>query len=267
VRASTSGASAPTLSMTAASLSIFQPVRLIDVIDAIRQRPDKCCASNPVPTYLLKVVSSCVAAFLTELFNRSLQSGRISALVKSVYVTPLIKKLYLDASDVQSYRSISNLTVMSKLLERLAARQLIAYLKQHDLLPKVQSAYRLGHSTETAVLRVLSDVLLAIDSGDVAVLAMLDLSAAFDTVDHQILLQRLQISFGINDLALSWFQSYLKDRMQHVRLGSHRTSAGRVLSGIPQVRYLDRFCSCYIVGVLPKGANPHFANFTGETKN
>jgi hypothetical protein len=139
-------------------------------------------------------------------------------LFKSAYVTPLIKKLDLHDSDVRSYRPISNLTVVSKLLERLVARQLIAYLKQHDLLPRLQSAYRSGHSTETAVLRVLSDILLAIDSGDVAVLAMLDLSAAFDTVDHQILLQRLRISFGISDLALSWFQSYLKDRVQHVRL-------------------------------------------------
>jgi hypothetical protein len=201
---------------------------------AIRRLPDKCCASNPVPTYLLKAASSCVAAFLTELFNRSLQSGRVATLFKSAYVTPLIKKLDLDASDERSYRPISNLTVVSKLLERLVARQLIAYLKQHNLLPRLQSAYRSGHSTETAVLRVLSDILLAIDSGDVAVLAMLDLSAAFDTVDHQILLQRLRISFGISDLALSWFQSYLKDRVQHVRLRTHRSSVGRVLSGIPQ---------------------------------
>jgi hypothetical protein len=177
---------------------------------------------------------SCVAAFLTELFNRSLQSGRVPALFKSAYVTPLIKKLDLDASNARSYRPISNLTVVSKLLERLVARHLIAYLKQHDLLPRLQSAYRSGHSTETAVLRVLSDILLAIDSGDVAVLAMLDLSAAFDTVDHQILLQRLQISFEINDLALSWFQSYLKDRVQQVRLGTPRSSVGRVLSRIPQ---------------------------------
>jgi hypothetical protein len=95
------------------------------------------------------------------------------------------------------------LTVVSKILERLVARQLTAYLKQHDLLHRLQSAYRSAHSTETAVLRVLSDILLAIDSGDVAVLAMLDLSAAIDSVDHQILLQRLRMTFGISDLVLS----------------------------------------------------------------
>jgi hypothetical protein len=68
--------------MTAASLPVFQPVSFIDVIDAIRRLPDKCCASDPVPTYLLKAASSCVAAFLTELFNRPLQSGRVPALFK-----------------------------------------------------------------------------------------------------------------------------------------------------------------------------------------
>jgi hypothetical protein len=198
-----------------------------------------------VPIYLLKAASSCVAAFLTELFNRSLQSGRVPALFKSAYVTPLIKKLDLDASDVRSYRPISNLTVLSKLLERLVARQLIAYLKQHDLLPRLQSAHRSGHSTETSVLRVLSDILLAVDSGDVAVLAVLDLSA-FNTVYHQIFLQRLQMSFGISDLALFWFQSYLKDRVQHVRLGTiARRTVGSSVEYV-KVRYLDRFCSCCI---------------------
>jgi hypothetical protein len=95
----------------------------------------------------------------------------------------------LNSSDVQSYRSISNLSVISKLLERLVARQLLAHLNSTGLLPSLQSAYRANHSTETAVLKVLSDMLLAIDSGDLSALVLLDLSAAFDTVDHEILLR------------------------------------------------------------------------------
>jgi hypothetical protein len=106
---------------------------------------------------------------------------------KAAFITPLAKKPDLDASNVRSYRPISNLSLVSKLMERLFARQPIAYLKQQDLLPKVQSAYRSKHSTETAVLRILSDIRLAIDSRDVAVLAVLDLFAVFDTVNHRIL--------------------------------------------------------------------------------
>ena len=78
---------------------------------------------------------------------------------------------------------ISNLSVASKLLERLVAQQLLAYLNKSGLLPRLQSAYRAGHLTETAVLKVLSDILLAIDAGDLSALMLLDLSAAFDTVD------------------------------------------------------------------------------------
>ena len=108
----------------------------------------------------------------------------------------------MDAADPKSYRPISNLSVLSTVLERLVSQQLVAYLKDNNLLPDRQSAYRAYHSTETAVLRVLSDILLALDSGDIAVLTLLDLSAAFDIVDYATLLQRLQISYGLADLLL-----------------------------------------------------------------
>jgi len=86
---------------------------------------------------------------------------------------------------------------VSKLLERIVFRLLYNYLSMADLLPRLQSAYRTHHSTEMAVLKVLTDILYAVDDGDLSVLALLDLSAAFDTVDHDILLTRLKVSFGI----------------------------------------------------------------------
>jgi len=128
----------------------------------------------------------------------------------------------MDSADPTSYRPISNLSVLSKLLELLVSQQLVAYLKDNDLLPDRQSAYRAYHSTETAVLRVLSDILLALDSGDIAVLTLLDLSAAFDSVDHATLLQRLRTSYGLGGSVLAWFASYLSNRTQCVRLPSTR---------------------------------------------
>jgi len=92
------------------------------------------------------------------------------------------------------------MSVASKLLERIAAKQLIAYLEKSALLPRFQPAYRTGHSSETAVLKVLSDILLGIDAGDLSALVLLDSSAAFDTVDHHILLQRLEHSYGTTGL-------------------------------------------------------------------
>jgi len=113
---------------------------------------------------------------------------------KEAFTTPAMKKYRLDVTNAQSYRPISNLLVVSKLLERIVAQQLKTYLQSSGLLPSLQSGFRPGHSTETAVLRVLSDLLQAVDSGDVAALVLLDLSAAFDTLDHAILCRRL--SYG-----------------------------------------------------------------------
>ena len=107
----------------------------------------------------------------------------------------------MDATDVRSFRLISNLSVILKLLARFVAHRLLKYLTVNNLLPRFQSAYRPHHSVETAVLKVLADILLAIDRGDLAGLALLDLSAAFDTVDHDVLLQRLLISYGIDGVA------------------------------------------------------------------
>ena len=98
------------------------------------------------------------------------------------FITPIVKKPNLDATDASSYSPISNLSVLSKVLKRLVVRQLLDYLTPADLLRTLRSGFRSGHSTETAILRlsVLSDIILAVDRGDVAGLVLLDLSAAFD---------------------------------------------------------------------------------------
>ena len=145
-----------------------------------------------------------------------------------------MKKIELDPADVKSYRPISNLSVLSKLLERLVARQLLDYLTAFKLLPELQSAYRAHHSTETAVLKVLGDILRAVDSGDLAVLTLLDLSAAFDTVDHATLLRRLNVSYGLGGRVISWFKSYLEGRTQFVRCGRNRSTLAFVTCGVPQ---------------------------------
>ena len=107
---------------------------------------------------------------------------------------------------------VSNLSFMSKLIERVVANQLHEYLSANNLLPRFQSAYRKGHSTETALLRVWSDMLMAADERKVTFLSLLNMSAAFDCVDHLILLQRLQVAIGIGGTALDWIRSFLSGR-------------------------------------------------------
>jgi len=104
------------------------------------------------------------------------------------------------------------------------------YLSSADLIPPLQSGFRHYHSTKTAVLRVLSDIFQAVDNGDLAALVLLDLSAAFDTVDHSILLQSLHQTFGMKDTAHKWFHSYLSSRKQYVRRGPSKSSVTYIWS-------------------------------------
>ena len=214
IRSSTSG-SAPPMFRPAPPGCVFAEFASLspdDVAAAIARLPDKSSAADPIPVSVLKGVSDLLTPFLTHLFNRSLATGCVPVSFKDSFVTPILKKPGLDEASSSSYRPISNLSVISKLMERLVARQLVTYLDVNCLLPATQSGFRRGHSTETAIIRVLSDLLDAVDRGDVAALVLLDLSAAFDTVDHGILLERLRVTFSVNNSALAWLQSYLAGR-------------------------------------------------------
>jgi len=123
---------------------------------------------------------------------------------------------------------------MAKTVERLVCRQLVAFLQRHSLLSSHQSAYRQQHSTETAVLKIVSDLLLARDSGQVTLFALLDLSAAFDTFDHHILLDRLQSAFGIRGSVIDWIQSFITNRSQTVSFAGDVSTESVVTCGVPQ---------------------------------
>ena len=143
----------------------------------------------------------------TQLCNLSFQHGVFPNQLKEARVTPILKKPTLDPEIASSYRPISNLSFVSKLTERLVVKRFSVHVNQHTLLPAQQSACRPLHSTETAVLRVHNDLVRAVDDCRVAQLVLLDLSAAFDTVDHQILLCVLSDRFGVSGTALNWFHS------------------------------------------------------------
>ena len=108
------------------------------------------------------------------------------------------------------------------------------YNSNHSLYPLLQSAYPLGHSTETALLKVHNDLLMNMDAQRVTLLVLLDLSAAFDTVDYEVLLHRLRSSFGIRGTALRWFTSYLSSRWQHVSFNQEVSERFDLTCGVPQ---------------------------------
>ena len=119
-------------------------------------------------------------------------------------------------------------------MERVVLHQLQKHLNDNDLIEKRQSAYRSSHSTETALLDVTSNLLDEADKGHVSILSLLDLSAAFDTIDHNILLQRLGTTFGIREKALAWFESYISDRHQTVVVSNFKSKPVILKYGVPQ---------------------------------
>ena len=161
-------------------------------------------------------------------------TAEVPPALNSAIITPLLKKSTLSAEDRGSYRPVSNLSFISKILEKIVALQLVDYLDANDLLPRYHSGYRRGHSTETALLKILSDLITAVDSVQLALLSLLDMSAAFDTVDHDILLQRLDGTYGIRGEVLKWFSAYLSGRAQAVHINGTSSPEIPLKYGVPQ---------------------------------
>jgi len=136
--------------------------------------------------------------------------------------------------DLKSYRPVSNLTFISNFLERLVARRLLIHSELNQLLPRYQAAYRPHHSTETAVTRVTNDILCSIDKGNVCALVLLDLSAAFDTVDHRLLLSITSSRFGLSGRVQQWLQSYLSGRTQAVSINNQQSMPRTLACDVPQ---------------------------------
>ena len=164
----------------------------------------------------------------------SFSQGQFPSDYKSAQITPLLKKPNLNPDDTASYRPISNLNTLSKILEKLALFRLQPFITSSDNFNLLQSAYRKHHSTETCLVKTLSDIYKSVDDGSSTLLVALDLSAAFDTVPHDILLLRLQRSFGVSDIVLDWIKSFLSCRTQYVSLSNHNSPTSFLQSGVPQ---------------------------------
>ena len=161
---------------------------------------------------------------------------------------------------LNNFHPISNLNFISKILEKVVASRIQSHLSSNALSSSFQSAYRIFHSTETTLLKIHNDLILAMDRGEVTSLILLNLSAAFDTVDHSILLTRLQNWFGLDGLSLDCFSSYLSLRSQAVSINDSISAFSSLSCGVPKVPYLAHFFSLSIQLLLARWSQKILSN-------
>ena len=144
-------------------------------------------------------------------------------------------------------RPVSNQCFIFKILEKFDLSQVSSYINSHNPFNTCQSAHHPGHSTETALLKVVDDLFHSLSKGNISVLALLDFSSAFDAIDHPILVHRLHTDFGFIATVLQWFSSYLTNRTHYISLSNHCSDFAPVHSGVPQGSVLGPILSPYIL--------------------
>ena len=230
-------------------LSMFEPTTVEEVSEIVKSFGIKCSPEDPVPA---KLISMCdvdtFVPFWVDTINLSLRTGSMDGL-KNAIVLPLIKEFNstTDTNNFKNYRPVSNLLFIGKIIERIVDKRLEDHMVRNDLSVEKQYGYKKAHSTELLLLKVVNDLYESFDKNIPSVVVLLDLSAAFDTVDHDKLLKILENDIGIVGIALKWCKSFLTGRTQKVKIGESYSDLMELLFGVAQGSVLGpRFFKIYI---------------------
>ena len=176
-------------------------------------------------------------------------------------VLPLSKKPHLNTQDLNNYRLVSKLPFISKVIARVVDSQITTYLAENSLGEMFQSVYHQFHSTETALICVLNDVLLSLDQRKAAILVLLDLSAAIDTIDRQMLLDQLATKTGVVGVVLDWIKNYLTHRTQFASISNARSDSQVLYNSVPQGSVLGLIFFMVYTQPLGEIGRKHDMNF------
>ena len=204
-----------------------------EIREIINEHGLKCCFSDPCPAEVYKANLDFFVPLWTQLVNKSLLNGSMECL-KHADIIPLLKSDDLDPNCFKNFRPVSNLQFLGKLIERVVLKRLNDHLTRNNLNVPNQHGYKKGHSTESILIKITNDILIACDKKTATVLLLLDLSSAFDTVDVNVLLDILCKEMGIKGNALKWFRSFLTNRTMRVKINESFSDIYRLEFGIPQ---------------------------------
>ena len=209
----------------------FQPVTEQDVVKVAKSIKSMSVGCDEINSFVIKSLLFRISTVLVHIVNVSFEHGIFPENWKKAIITPIPKvSIPMSPSD---FRPISLLPALSKIIEKLANIQIVKYLVQHDFLDPYQSAYRKKHSTQTALLKLTEDIYDIIDDSELTLLVLLDFSKAFDTVNHKLLVAKLDI-LGFENITCDWILSYLSGRKQMVKTDTECSDWCPLQNGVPQ---------------------------------
>ena len=247
---------------TTFSMKCVHPDSVKEIILGLKN--SKSCGVDNIDTYVIKLIVNEILPAVTHIVNLSIQQSKFPSMYKAAKVIPLLKKG--DPLEAKNYRPVAILCILSKVIERVIFLQIVDYMNKNEYFHPNHHGFRAGHSTSTAMIQMYDSWVQAVDKGELAGVCMLDMSAAFDVVDHSILIDKLKL-YGFDIEAITWMQQYLSGRSQAVYIDGSLSPFLPVNVGVPQGSILGPLCYILYTNDLPETVletsnHVHFSTLT-----